>query len=164
MSGRKILVAVDGSAPSKLALRYAAGQCRTCGASILALRVINTPRFSQWIAAHEKMEEELREEAERVLGEARAIAAEYGIEAATAAREGYPDEEIVKAAQEDPDVVMVVMGASGKNVTQRKLLGSVTQKVVAAVNRSLPCPVVVVPGDEAFLGRLGMGPRFGVGR
>ncbi|MBI1865846.1 MAG: universal stress protein [Nitrospirae bacterium] len=163
MSGRKILVAVDGSAPSKLALRYAAGQCRVCGAGILALRVINTPRFSQWIAAHEKLEEEMRDEAERILAEARAIAAEYRVEAETAVREGYPDEEIVKAAQEDPEVVMVVMGASGKNVTQRKLLGSVTQKVTAAVNRSLPCPVVVVPGDEAFLDRLGMKP-MSVGR
>jgi nucleotide-binding universal stress UspA family protein len=152
---KKILVAVDGSKPALHAVRYAATQCRQCGALLLLLRVINTPRYSQWIAAQERMLQELREEAERNLQEAGAIAAEYGVEIQQMIREGYPDAEIAKAAQEDPDVVLVALGCSGKNVTERRLLGSVTLKVVQAVSHALPCPVVVVPADEQAVKRLG---------
>ncbi len=155
--GKKILVPVDGSRPSKHAMRYAASISKKLGLGILALRVIDVPRYSHWMATHQKMESEMEEEAQTILETARGIAGDYGVSIETAIRKGYPFEEIVNVVKEDPDVVLVAMGSSGKNLTARRMLGSVTQEVVREVSRSLPVPVVIVPGvDEMLHDRLGI--------
>ena len=58
---------------------------------------------------------------------------------------GYPHEEIAKYAKERESVRMVVIGGSGKNFLGRKILGSVAEKTVQEVTKTLPCPVVVIP-------------------
>ena len=154
---KKILVPVDGSRPSKHAVRYASDISKKLGAGVWALRVIDVPRFSHWMSAHQKLEGEMEEEARAVLEASKTIAREYGVEIETSIRKGYPYEEIINAVKEDPDVILVVMGSSGKNLTARRMLGSVTQEIVREVSRSLPVPVVIVPGvDEMLHERLGI--------
>ncbi len=154
---RKILVPVDGSRPSKHAVRFAAHLSRLVDAGVTALRVINIPRFAHWIATHQRLEKELEEEAARILQDAREIARQYGVEIETEVRRGFPYEEIIKIARDDTSIILVVLGASGRERTSRQLLGRVAEEVVREVCRSLPCPVVVVPGtDEMIHERLGI--------
>ncbi len=155
--GKKILVATDGSRPAKHAVRYAADLSKKIGATVLVLRVINIPRFSHWATTYKVLEKELEEEAQKILDDARSIAREYGVEVETMVRKGYPDEEILKVVKEDLDIILLAVGASGKDLTSRRMLGSVTEEVVREVSRSLPCPVVVIPGaDEMIHERLGI--------
>ena len=58
---------------------------------------------------------------------------------------GYPHEEIIKYAKEHESVRMIVIGGGGKDFLGRKMLGSVAEKIVREVTKTLPCPVVVVP-------------------
>lgn len=154
---KKILVATDGSRPAKHAVRYAADLSKKIGARVVVLRVINIPRFSHWVTTQKVLEKELEDEAQRVLENARAIARDYDVEIETMVRKGYPDEEILKVVKEDADIILLAIGASGKDLTSRRMLGSITEEVVREVSRSLPCPVVVVPGaDEVIHERLGI--------
>lgn len=157
MMGKKILVAVDGSKPSEHALRFAVDLCRAMGGDLVALRVLNIPRLSHWIAVHERMNKELEDEAEGILKNAQEVAKRHKVKIRPLVRKGYPDEEIIKLVNEDKEIFLVVLGSSGRNRTSRRMLGSVTEAVVREVSRSLPCPVVVVPGvDEMVRERLGI--------
>ncbi len=148
---RKILTAVDGSKPSDLALQFAVHLCRKMQGQLVALRVINIPRLSHWIAVHERMSKELEDEAEVILNHAREVAKRHKVRIESLVRKGYPDEEIIKTVNEDKDIFLAVLGSSGRNRTSRRMLGSVTEAVVREVSRSMPCPVVVVPGVEEMI-------------
>ncbi len=153
---KKILVAVDGSRPAENALRFAADLCRRMGHDLVALRVINIPRLSHWIAVHERMNHELEDEAHRILSHAEAVAKQHQVAIQTLVRKGFPDEEIIKTVNEDKEIFLVILGSSGRDLTGRRMLGSIAEAVVREVSRSLPCPVVVVPSvDEMIHERLG---------
>ena len=153
---KKILVAVDGSRPSEHALEFAAVLCQRMADELVALRVINTPRLSQWIAVHQRMNQELEEEARKILQHAEEVAKQHQVKIRTMIRKGFPDEEIIKTVNEDKEIFLVVLGSSGRDLTARRMLGGVTEAVVREVSRSLPCPVVVVPAaDEMVRERLG---------
>jgi nucleotide-binding universal stress UspA family protein len=53
-------------------------------------------------------------------------------------REGDPSEEIVKAAEEE-NVDLIILG-TGKNLIDKRLLGSVSEKVV----HSAPCNIMLI--------------------
>ena len=153
---KKILVAVDGSRPSEHALKFAAVLCQRMADELVALRVINTPRLSQWIAVHQRMNQELEEEAQKILQHAEEVAKQHQVKIRTMIRKGLPDEEIIQTVNEDKEIFLVVLGSSGRDLTARRMLGGVTEAVVREVSRSLPCPVVVVPAaDEMVRERLG---------
>lgn len=67
----------------------------------------------------------------------------------TQAREGYPDEEILNACQEQSADLLVV-GAKGITGLRRFLLGGVTARVL----RHAPCSVLIVRPGEAAIRRV----------
>lgn len=148
---KKILVAVDGSRPSEHALKFAAVLCQRMADALVALRVINIPRLSHWIAVHERMKNELEDEAHKILNHAEAVARQYQVAIQTLVRKGFPDEEIIKTVNEDKEIFLVILGSSGRDLTGRRMLGSVAEAVVREISRSLPCPVVVVPSVEEMI-------------
>ncbi len=60
-------------------------------------------------------------------------------------RFGNPSSEIVEAAINDDDIMLVVMGSTGKGTVERYMMGSCTEKVAHEVSRRLPCPLVITP-------------------
>jgi universal stress protein E len=64
-------------------------------------------------------------------------------------REGYPHEEILKAAQDEKSD-LIVMGSQGRSGVARVLIGSVAEKVI----RAMPCSVVTVKSEHAIRLRL----------
>ena len=148
----KILVAIDGSEFSRNAVRFASCLAMKIKAEVIALRVIDLPRYSHWMAVSNKVREEMTENSKKIIEETVAIGRdEFGIAITGSIREGSPVEEIIKAVNEDETIAMLVLGASGKGHAARKIVGSTTEGLIHEVNRALHCAVVVVPGsDEAY--------------
>ncbi len=138
-----VLVAFDESDQSTAALEHAL--TRFPEAAVTVVHVNNPTEWATFDEEgafySERTYEEVQESAERVLEEARAIAADHGREVDTDLLTGRPALEIVAYA-EDHDVDHVVVGSHGRRGLARFLLGSVAEQVV----RRSPAPVTVMRG------------------
>ena len=136
-----IVVAVDGSASSAQALRWAARQAAVTGGELHAVTAWRLPDYSGWAAVVDDVDwaENGRMVLEQTIKET--------LEPAEAARterhviEGHPAEVLLHQAA---DADLLVVGSRGHGGFAGMLLGSVSQHVIAHA----PCPVVVVHGDR----------------
>jgi nucleotide-binding universal stress UspA family protein len=144
--GRPVVVGVDGSPESEVALRYAADTATVHGARLTVV-VAWRPVTGRGLAAH--LEAEGLEHARLAHQGARRVAAEM----ATLARDLYPEElRVQEVASQGPapevlrDVAvgagLVVVGSRGRGGFRGLVLGSVSH----AVMHTAPCPVAVVRG------------------
>ena len=155
---KKILVPTDGSAAAIDAAKYAIKVAKKMGYEIIALGVVNKNKFKSlassftghagWLSIKEKLREECEAEASVNVEKIKDMCSKKGVSSETVIKHGFPHEEIINYVKENEDVVVVVMGASGKDFIDRRILGGVTEKVVQEVSRKLPCPVVVTPCRE----------------
>ncbi|RLI95386.1 MAG: hypothetical protein DRO90_00420 [Candidatus Altiarchaeales archaeon] len=155
---KKILVPTDGSNAAIDAAKYAIKAAKRMKYGIVALSVINKYKLKNiassftggvgWLSIERKFLEELRKEARKSVNLIKKMCEENNIPCNTAIREGFPHEEIIRYVNQNDDIILVVMGASGKDYVHRKILGGVTEKVVQEVSRKLPCPVVVTPSSD----------------
>ena len=151
----KILVATDGSEIGVCAAEYAANMAKKLDVEVVAIGVINVHKYESmahsfsgamgWLSVKEKFIKEREEEVTGDLKKVREICKEKNVHCKGIIGYGYPHEEIVKYAKERESVRMVVIGGSGKDFLGRKILGSVAEKIVQEVTKTLPCPVVVIP-------------------
>lgn len=143
---RKLLVVADESPECRVALRYAALRAHRTGGRLTLLYVIEPGEFQHWVAVAERMREEAREEAERLLyelcGEANRI---EGLMPELVIREGDLREEILAVVREDPAIRLLVLGAAASREGPGPLVASLTSQALAAY----PIPVTVVPGGLA---------------
>jgi nucleotide-binding universal stress UspA family protein len=146
---KKILVAIDGSPLSDKAaeesVRFAAGNPSQFKSMIFAVLVLpNAPRnkFTDFIPSRPLTEtaewEELRQRIFYVI-EKNASEADIPLEIKVAY--GDPADELIGIAEKN-NVDVIVIGSTGKGFLKRKLLGSVSDKVV----RQAKCSVYVVRG------------------
>lgn len=146
---KKILVAVDGSPLSdkavEEAVRFAAGIPSQFKSKVYGLLVLpNAPRstFTDFVPNRPITEKaEWTELKERIFFVIEKIAAEAGVPLETAVVYGDPAEELIHFAQKE-EIDVIVIGSTGKGFLKRKLLGSVSHKVV----RDAKCSVYVVRG------------------
>lgn len=142
----KILLCTDGSPAAKDAAREAISLARQMNMGLVALRVVDDERYTaDWQAIRETVNRELEEHALRILRDVRDEARKAGLEIEPQIRHGDASREIIAFIREDPDVSLVVMGASGRRRVTRQLIGSVAERVVRQVGRELPCSVMVTP-------------------
>ncbi|MCS7149439.1 MAG: universal stress protein [Caldimicrobium sp.] len=134
-----ILVAHDGSASAKKALLEAISLAEKTGAKITVISVVPVICFAEAGIDCETVMNIYRAEASGILEAVRAILKERGLEAQTIILEGNPADVIVDFAR-DNNISLIVVGSTGKDATQRTLLGSVSSKI--AVNA--PCSVLIV--------------------
>jgi len=143
---KKILIATDGSDQARDATGLAIQLAAKLGQGLIALRVVDVDRYaSEFMAVREAVSRELEEQAARILEETKAMADAAGITMETLIRHGDSSREIIRFAQEDPEVTMIVMGASGRRRLGRQLIGSTAERVVRQVGRDLPCAVIIAP-------------------
>ena len=153
MSGRNIIVAVDGSDTARDALRYALQMAPDLGCSVTAIIAIQT-RIPGYRAGYFSFVDrhilgELREFAVSVVEDAKKIAAEMGAAVpATEVLEGDKEifEQIIDFVSATPEAAFLVMGSYGHGVRERLILGSTTQRLILEVSRrEMKTPVLVVP-------------------
>jgi nucleotide-binding universal stress UspA family protein len=130
-----VLLAYDGSAHSQRALE----RVRTLmpHASVAVISVAAPVYRDPMLVKFADEDERRRQQA--ALAEAKALLAESGIEATSAAPIGDAADEIVRVADE-AGADVIVLGARGLNPLKRLVLGSVSTKVL----HQAPCDVWVV--------------------
>lgn len=139
---KKILVGIDGSQASINALKYAAKMAKLTGAEILGVNVINEPSYREY---YSDLSEKLKAESEGILKKARAEVEKEGVAIKTRVDVGSPDAVLAEVAKTDKDVVMIVVGASGRGRGSRVFVGSKTHALVNHIAAGLQCSIVVVP-------------------
>ena len=139
-----ILVPVDGSKTSLLAVRKAAALAKVFGADVTAVYVVDPYPFtgvgadfaygqSQYLSA-------ATAEANATLDTVQKIMAEEGQPVTTVVGEGHSVHEGILRVMESAQADLIVMGSQGKRGLEKLMLGSVTQRVLGAVK----IPVLVV--------------------
>ena len=145
-----ILVAIDGSRNSMLAAGYAARLAKMLNAHLGMIHVLDVPALSFWAGVEERMKGDIRAQAEKTLTE---IAAKISDICAIVPEfyivDGVPEEEILKAVNEDPHIMMVVTGREGIATEKRSLprLRRVSGRFSSRLAEHLPVPLLVVPPD-----------------
>ena len=140
--GERILVAVDGSEFSDVAVDQAISLGGICNSQIYLISVVDLYPEQMQVAPTlvEKMSEEVRDNLES----ARKKVEKANIPCETIVRMGgKPHEFIVQEARER-SVDLIAMGTHGRSGLKRILMGSVAQNVIGHA----PCPVIVVPAAE----------------
>ena len=136
---KKILVAVDGSAPSLVAARLARELAQATGAELTAVYAL-VPMVMAGELPFSIMPDLMEAELARGREVLKDVVKELGVpDASTFLLEG-PVAECVSQFAETEGYDLVVVGSRGRHAVTRMLLGSVAEYCV----RNGPCPVVVV--------------------
>ncbi len=146
---KQILVAIDGSPLSdkaaEEAVRMAVGNPSQFKSKIYAILVLpNAPRntFTDFVPSPPLTEsKEWEEIRQRIFYVIEKNAREYDIPLEIKVAYGDPADELINFAEKE-HVDVIVIGSSGKGFLKRKLLGSVSTKVV----NNAKCSVYVVRG------------------
>ncbi len=140
----KFLVCVDDSEDCRVALRFASLRARNTGGHVVLLYVIEPADFQHWAAVGRLMEDESREEAERILQTLAADVIEHAdIQPVLIVREGRRGEEILKLIEEDPTIDIMVLGAAAEGHGSNELVHLLTGELT----KRLSIPLTIVPGN-----------------
>jgi nucleotide-binding universal stress UspA family protein len=131
----KILLAIDGSAPSQDAIEEVARRPWPSPSTLRILSVIQpyTPPATEIVLASATLEEVRQrqaQDAEQLTRQAREGVSASGLSVETAVREGDPRTAIIDAADEW-QADLIVVGSHGRTGLTRLVMGSVAQAVVA---------------------------------
>ncbi|MEV0532558.1 universal stress protein [Kitasatospora sp. NPDC050463] len=149
---QRIVVGIDGSAPSKAALRWAVGQAVLTGAVVHAVAAWEYPSVYGWVVPmlddgfERAARRTLTAEVDEVVGRDRPVEIEESLVLGHAA-------EVLLELAEGAD--LLVLGSRGRGTFSRALLGSVSAR--CAVHGS--CPVVIVRADGSTVSPLGTAER-----
>jgi nucleotide-binding universal stress UspA family protein len=146
---KKILVAIDGSPFSdkaaEEAIRLAAGTPSQFKSKVYAMLVLpSTPRntFTDFVPNKPITETDQWDEMkERIFYVVRKNAAEANIPLEMRVVYGDPADQLIKFSEEE-EIDVIVIGSSSKGFIKRKLLGSISHKVVTNAR----CSVYVIKG------------------
>lgn len=140
---RKFLVVLDDSRECLNAMRFAAMRASKTGGGVEVLSVIPPEEFNHWIGVSDIMRAEARERIEvhyEVF--AKWMRDRQGVEPELVIREGEPVDEIIAQISADPEIGVLVLGAS----TGKKGPGPLVTQLTKNAG-SLSIPVTIVPGD-----------------
>lgn len=151
MENGLILAGVDGSQNSLLAAGVAARMASLTNAHLGLVHVLDEPVLGYWGALHQRMTEEVREEAERTLSEvAQRVQRLCGVSPEIFIENGLPEDAIARVAAREPGVMMVIVGRHGLDGEHHaRLLNPRTGHVAAHLANHLSVPVMCVPPDIA---------------
>lgn len=140
---RKFLVILDDSRECLNAMRFAAMRANRTGGGVAILSVIPPEEFNHWIGVGEIMREEARE---RITAHFEVFAKwmrdKQGVDPELVIREGDAVPQILAQIREDPDIGVLVLGASHESKDPGPLVKEMSRNA-----GSLPVPLTIVPGS-----------------
>ncbi len=141
---RKFLVVLDDSTECLNAMRFAALRANHTGGGVAVLAVIPPDEFNHWIGVADIMRSEARERIEvhfEVF--AKWMRDKQSVQPELVIREGEPADEIIAQIADDPDIGVLVLGASSdKKKGPGPLVTQLTRN-----SGALPVPITIVPGN-----------------
>jgi len=140
---RKFLVVLDDSRECLNAMRFAAMRAAKTGGGVEILSIIPADEFNHWIGVGEVMREEARE---RIHAHFEVFAKwmrdKQHVDPELVIRQGEAVAEIVAQVQDDPEIGVLVLGASTGKKGPGPLVSQLTKNA-----GSLPIPITIVPGE-----------------
>jgi nucleotide-binding universal stress UspA family protein len=141
---RMFLVVVDKTEEMKNALRFACRRAQHTGGRVALLYYIEPADFQHWMGVAEKMREEKREEAEKILQDlASDVQSMSGAVPVLYVREGSARDTILAVIEEEPRIAVLVLGAG----TSKKGPGPLVVQLAGKLSGRFPVPITVVPGQ-----------------
>lgn len=150
VTGKPIVVAIDGSAPSWQAFETALSLAKLMDRPVDALHVIQLLKAGYFAFIDRHLQEEHQAMARKVLAEAQERGQKLGVEVRPhlLETEKDPASAIIEYLEQAGEVKFLVMGTYGHGFVARHLVGSVTERVIREVaHRALQVPVLIVPGE-----------------
>ncbi|BCG01433.1 universal stress protein (plasmid) [Paraburkholderia sp. PGU19] len=147
---KKILVAVDGSATSKLAVQEAVKMASLTSGTVHAVYVVDTSPIFNYAGYVDPTvwTDALRSDGRNALESVEAVCRESGVACANELVETEPlNDDVAQTLQRCAarlGAELVVLGTHGRRGMKRIVLGSVAEHFV----RISPCPVLLVRGSD----------------
>jgi len=140
---RRIVVVIDGSPESEVALRFAAGRAvHVDGGSLVLFHAIPPAQFGHWMAVEDKMKEESVEQAEALMRDVAGKVYDYcGHHAEIIITHGKPKDELIAFMDKEEDIFALFLGASTAEDP-----GPLVDYFSGTAVGSMKCIVVIVPG------------------
>lgn len=140
----KFLVCVSRNESSRVALSFACKKAKKSKALVDILTVIEPADFQPLFGKIDRIVDDRRTEAEKLLAElAHQANEESGITPTLLVRQGKVGEEIIAAAMEDSDINMVIIGISPERNSYTKLVSWLAERM----GDELLVPLILVPGN-----------------
>ncbi|WBU53399.1 universal stress protein [Paracoccus sp. SCSIO 75233] len=140
---RKFLVVMDESPECQNAMRFAAMRASRTSAGVVVLAIIPPDAIQHGIGVADLMRQEAED---RIASEyqvfSRWMRDNQGVDPELVIREGEPTVQILAQIDEDGEIGVLVLGASGGNDGP----GPIVSRLLRDLGK-LPCPVTLVPGD-----------------
>ena len=141
---KQILVPIDGSDTSKLALAKALGLAKAFGSAVTAIYVIDPYPFAgvgtEFAYGQDQYFAAAKAEANTALDVARTTLEKGGVSANTLSVDGHSVHRSILATAQSVGADLIVMGSHGRRGIEKLVLGSVTQRVLGDTH----LPVLVV--------------------
>ena len=135
---KHILVPVDGSDTSMLAVSKAAGLAKAFGSEVTAVYVVDPYPFTgvgaDFAYGQAQYINAATAEANAALEATRKAMADAGVAVTTVVGEGHAVHDGIVRALESTGADLIVMGSHGRRGLEKLVLGSVAQRVLAAVH------------------------------
>jgi nucleotide-binding universal stress UspA family protein len=150
---RVFLVVVDDSPERSVAMKYACLRARKGGGRVALLRVVEPVGLVEWAGVGVMMQEERREEAEKLLSGLGAQVQEItGSLPILIIREGEPRDALLALIEEDPRISILVLASATGGGGPGPLISALTGRYAA----KLTVPMTIVPGglDDRELDRV----------
>jgi nucleotide-binding universal stress UspA family protein len=138
----KFMVCVGHGEVSKVAVRFACARAKKSNCTVELIHVIEPADFQALFAVTDKVREERRQEAEKLLQGLAALAQQMSVTPSLNLREGPRGEEIVKATLEDPNINLLIIGMETAESSQTGLINWLLPRI----GDKLLVPVMIVPG------------------
>ena len=141
---KHILLPLDGSDTSKLALAKAQGLAKAFGAAVTAIYVLDPYPFAgvgtEFAYGQDQYFAAAKAEANTALDAARATLEAGGVPTNTLSVDGHSVHRSILETAQSVDADLIVMGSHGRGAVKGVLLGSVSSKVIAQTD----IPVTIV--------------------
>jgi nucleotide-binding universal stress UspA family protein len=144
MPKSKLLVCVNDSEYSRVALRFTCAKAKNAGHPVEILHVIEPTEFQNLFSMEDVMREEKHHTAEELLKKFSDEAYEsFGIMPSLMIKEGMVGEEIITAVEEDHTINMLLVGKSPDGNSR----GNLIPWLATQLGKNLLIPMLIVPGN-----------------
>jgi len=142
----KLLVCIDNSTHSRVALRFACSKAKHMDFAVEMIHVMNSSEYNTntLFGVGDKIRDERRVEVEALVSSFAGEAQKYaGITPSCIIREGSLSEEIMKAVNEDGNFNMLIIGKAPQEASKKDTITQVTSELAG----KLMIPMIIVPGN-----------------
>ena len=142
----KLLVCVDKTEHSKVAVRFASAKAKNLKMAVEFLHVIDSSEYNSntLFGVTDKIRDEKRAEAEKLMTALAQEAQNYaGVTPSCMIREGVIGEVVVKVVKEDSNFNMVIIGKAPQEAKKNDVIAMLTSELAS----KLMIPMTIVPGN-----------------